>query len=374
MISRTLATATATCALLFTAMCSSSSTSPGSPALADSGASDADASPAPPTPGADTVVTPFDKRAVHFTGTDNQRTVDGDATFPADGAYQKIVLHLSLDCPQGSCDYWDRFGTLGIVTSKGVDGGADTVIELARFITPYRVAAKWDLDITDLRPLLSGALKLRAFIDTWVGPGSTSGNGWLLTARFEMTGGIPDKEPIAALPIWTQRSAAYGDPARPVASAFAPQTIALPSGASSFAVRTFITGHGQGNAANCAEFCSRKHTLTAAGHSHAQAIWRTDCATTATPNQAGTYTYPRAGWCPGADVRPWTVDVTPDVADRASATFAYDVEAYENSCRPDAVPDGGTCAACTLGTGCAYDGGSHTEPSYMVSSLLIAYR
>ena len=31
-------------------------------------------------------------------------------------------------------------------------------------------------------------------------------------------------------------------------------------------------------------------------------------------------------------------------------------------------------AGCTLGTGCPYDGGSHTEPVYYVSSLLIAYR
>ena len=371
----TTSTVAAACVALFTAMCSASSSTPSGTPLTDAGASDADAAaPYTPTPGADATVTPFDKRAVHFTGSDNQRTVDADATFPADGAYQKIVLHLALDCPQGSCDFWDRFGTIGIVASKGIDGGADTVIELARFITPYRVAAKWDLDVTDLRPLLSGALTMRAFIDTWVGPGSASGNGWLLSASFDMTGGIPDKEPIAALPIWTERSAVYGDPARPIATTLAPATLTLPSGASSFAVRAFVTGHGQGNAGNCAEFCPKKHTLTAAGSAHDQTIWRTDCATTATPNQAGTYTYPRAGWCPGADVKPWTTDVTADIAGASSATFAYDVQAYENSCRPDAVPDGGMCTACTLGAGCAYDGGAHTEPSYYVSALLVAYR
>ena len=54
----------------------------------------------------------------------------------------------------------------------------------------------------------------------------------------------------------------------------------------------------------------------------------------------------------------------------AAATFAYDVEAYENTCRPDATP----CAACSLGATCAYDGGTHTEPNYQLSSLLIAYR
>jgi hypothetical protein len=71
-------------------------------------------------------------------------------------------------------------------------------------------------------------------------------------------------------------------------------------------------------------------------------------------------------------VKPWTFDVTSDLA--AGAKLSYDVQAYENTCRPDAVPDGGTCQGCSLGTGCAYDGGNHTEPFYAVSAVLIAYR
>ena len=43
------------------------------------------------------------------------------------------------------------------------------------------MGASWDLDVTDLRPLLTGDVTMRAFIDTWVGPGSQYGAGWLLT-------------------------------------------------------------------------------------------------------------------------------------------------------------------------------------------------
>ncbi|MEO7327183.1 MAG: hypothetical protein ABI193_01305 [Minicystis sp.] len=43
---------------------------------------------------------------------------------------------------------------------------------------------------------------------------------------------------------------------------------------------------------------------------------------------------------------------------------------YENTCRPDAA----VCKGCTLGTGCPYDDGNHTEPNYQISTLLIAYR
>ena len=48
------------------------------------------------------------------------------------------------------------------MTKKGQDGGPDTVIELARFITPFGVGASWDIDVTDLRPLLTGDVTLRA--------------------------------------------------------------------------------------------------------------------------------------------------------------------------------------------------------------------
>jgi hypothetical protein len=322
----------------------------------------------PDPSGPDVTVTGFEATQVSFTGSDNRRVVDVEATFPEAGSYASIVLHLTLGCPSGKCDAWDRFGTFGIVTKKGDKPENDTVVELARYMTPYGVGGTWDFDVTDLRPLLKGKVTLRAFIDTWVGPGSPYGNGWTLTTTFDMVGGVPEREAIAVLPVWTMHAGAYGDPAKPLSTSFPPQKVAPPAGASSFALRTFVTGHGQGNLDNCAEFCPREHTLTVGGTPYAQKIWRTDCATTTVPGQKGTYKLSRAGWCPGADVRAWTLDVTPDV--KGETTIAYDVAKYENTCRPDAA----TCAGCSLGTDCKYDGGNHTEPVYYVSTLLIAYK
>ena len=48
----------------------------------------------------------------------------------------------------------------------------------------------------------------------------------------------------------------------------------------------------------------------------------------------------------------------------------YDVSEYENTCRPDA-PD---CMGCSLGTGCEYDGGSHTPPVVKMSAVLVVYQ
>jgi hypothetical protein len=318
------------------------------------------------------------------------RRQTASAMFPAGGAYSKINLRLKLDCPAGGCDHWDRFGSLGVVSSGAV-------VEIARFITPYAVAAPaWDYDVTDLAPLLRGNLTVQGFIDTWSPQGNPGANGagWSLTATFTFTGGVPAKNPVAVIPVWSwppnadpPNSAQYGDPADPIANHLAPQTISLPSGASSYAMRTFITGHGQGNANNCAEFCQATHTVTVGTSPFAHMPWRTCCTPApacgqqnnpptpgpgVTPGQQGTYWYTRAGWCPGAAVDAWTQDVTQAVGSGASSKVTYGVDSYVNACRMDAP----TCdmSKCPGGTGCNYDGALHTEPFFYVSSLLIAYQ
>jgi len=86
------------------------------------------------------------------------------------------------------------------------------------------------------------------------------------------------------------------------------------------------------------------------------------------PDQPGTWTLDRAGWCPGALVNPWLADVS--VTPGASTTVRWAPDDYVNTCRPDSAE----CQGCTLGTGCNYDGNSHTEPYYQLSSLLVLYR
>ncbi len=329
---------------------------------ADAGAEAADAPTA--NPGADATVAVFSQEPVYFAGADNKRNVDATVDFPADGSYASVTFRVTLDCPSGRCDPYDRFGSIGIVP----DEASDATIELVRFVTPFGVGADFSWDATDLRPLLRGKVHLRGFIDTWVGPGSPYGDGWLLTASVEMTGGTPEHEPLAVVPVWTMRSVTYGDPAHPTSEFVAPATLAVPSGATQLALRSFVTGHGQGNADNCAEFCAKDHTMTVGATPYVTRLWRDDCATSGAPGQHGTFQYARSGWCPGASVEPWTADVTADLA--PSVTVAYDVEAFENTCRPDAA----TCSGCSLGTGCAYDDGAHTEPHWFVSALLVARR
>jgi hypothetical protein len=63
-------------------------------------------------------------------------------------------------------------------------------------------------------------------------------------------------------------------------------------------------------------------------------------------------------------VTPWTGDVAATAGVRA---ISYEVQTYDNTCRPDAM----TCGGCTLGAGCPYDGGTHTEPGWEQSAVLV---
>ncbi len=51
-------------------------------------------------------------------------------------------------------------------------------------------------------------------------------------------------------------------------------------------------------------------------------------------------------------------------------SFTYNVELYDNTCRPGVI----SCLGCTLGTGCEFDGGRHTEPRYYVSTYAVYYQ
>ena len=322
--------------------------------------------------GEDQIISVFEAEHVYF-GDENRRSVDKEVTFPpTTHLYESVSMTFKLSCPalgglSSRCDAWDRYGWLAIVENAGAE--EEEVIEFWRYITPYGVGGEWTVDMTDLRPLFSGDLTFRVFIDTWVGPGHEAGDGWAVDVSFDMKGGTPENEPIAVVPVWTSHSFVYGDPNVSVDPA-AETTLSVPEGATKGTLRVLVTGHGQGNAENCAEFCTKTHTITAGELSRPKLIWRDDCSETAVPNQLGNWEYDRAGWCPGAYVYPWIEDISSAVKSGEDLTIAYRVAPYVNTCRPDSE----NCEGCVFGTGCDYNGNSHTEPKYVLSGLLTLYK
>ena len=61
----------------------------------------------------DTTVVAFDAVHHYFGSMGNNRTVIDTVQFPDSNVeYSDIIMHLSLECPAGGCDPWDRTGRL----------------------------------------------------------------------------------------------------------------------------------------------------------------------------------------------------------------------------------------------------------------------
>lgn len=240
-------------------------------------------------------------------------------------SFDTLTVEIELRCPDpeepelASCGAWDYLASLTLFDVDHIDGGA---AELARFITPYHREAHWVADISFALAWLEdgGRRRLRwSFAPSW-NPQPTA--TWLslrlsnrqkaarpASARLLFTGGefgasYNDREPVQA----------YIDP-----------------GTTRAEVWSLVTGHGDGDN-NCAEFCAHTHRISVGGVDHFKGfteagdpegcIRRIDSGMT--PNQGGTWWLGRGGWCPGAPVEPWVIDVTGEVTPGATATFRYE--------------------------------------------------
>ncbi|MGE0872081.1 MAG: peptide-N-glycosidase F-related protein [Kofleriaceae bacterium] len=292
--------------------------------------------------------------------TTNRQTVDQQVALPTQGPFKSVKLSFKLSCPSNHCDDWDRPGALSYLDADG------KAVEFARFMTPYGRGGEWTVDVTDLQTVLAGPLTVRAFIKTFVGPtiNMQYGLGWVVDASLTYEKGDPERLPIAAIPLQFGE-VNYGDPLEPTERK---ATIEVPEGVGSAGFYMLITGHGQGNLENCAEFCQKTHTIALGSTEASQVIWRDDCHLNPVSPQAGNWKFARAGWCPGDMVYPWREELGAVAA--GSYEFRYDVEAYTNTCRPDSP----VCSGCSLGTGCEYDGGRHVKPRWMTNGFLILYQ
>jgi hypothetical protein len=222
----------------------------------------------------------------------DRRQVDRVVRLPALAAgLASVTLELTLSCPRGGCDPWDRTGYVAIVqtpsdtasapgTAVGEELEEASVLEVLRFVTPYGVGGRWSLDVRNLLPWLHGQRTFRLFIDTWVGSLDEKGSGWQadVTLYYRYSARPPPKPPpIAVYPLWVVQNVGYGDPAITVADQVTARRVRIPETAGRVEIRAFVTGHGQGNADNCAEFCAREHTLRVGDVPFRRTVWRADC-------------------------------------------------------------------------------------------------
>lgn len=291
------------------------------------------ARPAPPTR-----VVVFDRVLNDKDHATNTSVVDLPASLDGVG---RIIATLRLDAPESRFDPWDRIAHVFIENEDGTDR-----TEIIRYITPYHRGYEWAVDVSDLRPRLTGRKRV-------VQECTTYGEGWIVSLALDSYPGPAPGGLVASdvINLWCGNPV-IGDPDHPPGEFYTPKEIAIPEGTAAAKVRLVVTGHGMSpNTSNAAEFMSIGRTLRANGHAFTSTLWKTDNYLNPCRPQGGTWKYDRAGWAPGDVVRPWLVDVTGALAGGRTLSLEYILDDYVNTAR-----------------------GTTNAPTHTTQSQLILYR
>lgn len=255
------------------------------------------------------------------------------------GAFDTIIATLSVTCPTGGCDPWDRVASVDVLSHEG------EWFEVIRYITPYGVPCSHSINLADYMSLLQGKVTFRANCLTLT-------NGYLYELKFDFRQGAPAHNYSKVTQVWKEVYP-FGDYAnlQPVPDF----SFSYPALTVASTLKLVSTGHGWGtlNTGNAAEFYNATHDIQVnGGNTFSQHNW-----TTCNPNpddcspQNGTWTYNRAGWCPGAIARPFDFDMTPYISS-GNVNLGYKfLSTYVDQCHPNNpnCVTGVTCSNCDDG-------------------------
>ena len=236
---------------------------------------------------------------------DRGRVVSTRGSLPRLAAGHRLIAHLTLEpCPKSErevFDRWDRAGNVRLVTPGRPD------VELVRFMTAYGGRTEYDVDVSELAPLLADSCTLRAHIDTWVSP------AWRVSFDLHAKSDTLWDAPAWAAPVYYTDSYNRDSMPRGVEA-----TIEVPRGLKRVVLRYLSTGHCT-DGTDEDEFVSKANVITVDGVVVARVHpWRTDCRAMRERNPYcarwtdGSWSsdYSRSGWCPGDVVTPMEFDVT----------------------------------------------------------------
>ncbi|TVQ06421.1 MAG: T9SS C-terminal target domain-containing protein [Bacteroidetes bacterium] len=257
--------------------------------------------------------------------------------------YKTILLNLDLYCPSGGCDPWDQPGMLYIQKDN-------VAYEIVRYITPYgRACGGWTFDLTDFKPIMTGKTIFESIIRVW------GASGWLVDMEIILEPGTAEYEPIMVNRLWNEDYWVYGDP--DISYIFPQQTVTILEDTEKASMRMTVTGHGQGNTLNAAEFSEFTHHIWVNGEqTFDMHLWNDDCDQNPCSPQSGTWQFSRAGWCPGQDVQQWFYNLDEHITAGETIDLDFVLADYTNH------------------NNTGYNNTSHTEPHYRAHAYLIQYK
>lgn len=253
-----------------------------------------------------------------------------DVTFPdaeTMAGFDSMEIDMYMGCVGsgefGDCPAWDYMSYVYLCDDP--EDPENCAVEIGRWITTYHREGRWVHDVSGLLPLFAegGTFRLKF----------QSQNTY--EVKFDVRLFSANKTAVPAETTYlfdafgVSFNATYND-------GFAPMEFDIPADAKKVEIGVVISGHGQNEVGNCAEFCVTDHHFKVNGTDNV--IELSDAGTSTgcmdqvdqgtVPNQYGTWWFGRSGWCPGKDVPMQMIDVTDQVTPGSSSTFEY--EGYRN--------------------------------------------
>ena len=286
----------------------------------------------------------------------------GEYPFPTHvNAFNAINLHYLHNCVNGNCNTYDHQSYVRVKNYRG------EWVELCRYITPFGVECVDDLDVTDFTSVLQGLVEFEYYSEQYA-----TGEGYNPTAIFEYTKGTPEYPYVDMQELW-YGNYAFGDYADPCP--IPTRTVTFDPCVEKAKLQITTSGHnwsdtgnGAYNTGNAAEFYHAVHNININGATtYTQDLWQT-CS----PNPAGcqpqngTWTYNRAGWCPGSMSMVWNYSLDDYLPD-GGADLLYEFDpTYVDQCHPN-YPD------CVSGQNSCPNCDNSSNPILKVSGKLVTY-
>lgn len=274
-----------------------------------------------------------------------ERVFNRTVTLPdaaAMDAFDTVEVDVSVTCPHRNvfaCSEWDRIARIDFC----LDAECMERREMVRWITPYwrRGERRWIWDASAFRAWLTPGGEQTFRIEMGPGWERATERHTRMALRLRTAGDRPKS--VGAEPAFGggEFNADY--------NTREPLVFTPPADATKVELVVILSGHGQTEGNNCAEWCDHRHHFTV--NDVALDPLRHDgrvgslagCADAArdgvSPGQFGNWAPERAFWCPGLPVTPIHVDITEHVQLGMENQLTY-----RGTLRSNTEPRGGNIA------------------------------